>query len=165
MYGLNEAYLAVYEANKAETHLKMDDKDKQKRRNIRWADNSHGIDQSNTIMIRDPDTARLVNKMRVSRHKKSPSLERERTAGTRTNTFLDRQADKRENQEKLKKAFSLAENIEFVIESLITNGYVNDYNSAVSIIESMSDEWYYQILDETPYQIFGPAVRYVEDPT
>jgi hypothetical protein len=62
---LLEAYLAVYEANKAEVHLNMSKDDKQKRRNIRWADNAHGIDKDNTIMIRDKDTANLVNKMRV----------------------------------------------------------------------------------------------------
>lgn len=156
MNELTEAYLEIYEANRAEVHLKMSDKDKQNRRNIRWADNTHGIDRTNTIMVRDPDTAELVNKMRVSRHRKSPSLDKERTAGTRTGTYLDRQTDKREQQTKLNKAFSLAENIEFVIESLIADGYADSYDSAVSIMESMSEEWLYQILDEAPYQIYGP---------
>lgn len=154
MEGLSEAYLAVYEANRGEVYLNMDDDDKQKRRNIRWADNTHGIAKDNTIMIRDPDTARLVNKMRVSRHKKSPSLSRERTAGTKVNTFLDRQNDKREQQAKLNKAFSMAESNEFVIETLIDYGYADSYESAASIIEAMSDEWYYQILDEAPFDIY-----------
>ena len=153
---LLEAYLAVYEANKAEVHLNMSKDDKQKRRNIRWADNAHGIDKDNTIMIRDKDTANLVNKMRVSRHKKNPSLDKERTAGTKTNTYLHRQQDKRELQDKLKKAFSMSENIEYIIDILVSEGYVSDYESATRILEAMSDEWLVDILTEAPYQIYGP---------
>jgi len=145
---LFEAYLAVYEANKAEVHLNMSDKDKQKRRNIRWADNTHGIAKDNTIMIRDKDTANLVNKMRVSRHKKNPSLDKERTAGTKTNTYLDRQRDKKELQNKLKKAFSMSENIEYVLDILVSEGYASDYDSAACILEVMSDEWMVGILEK-----------------
>jgi hypothetical protein len=153
---LLEAYLGIYEANKAEVHLNMSDEDKQKRRNIRWADNAHGIDRDNTIMIRDNDTANLVNKMRVSRHKKNPSLDKEMTRGTVTNKYLHRQQDKKELQDKLKKSFSMSENIEYIIDMLVSEGYVNDYDSAACIIEAMSDEWIEDILTEAPFQIYGP---------
>jgi len=153
---LLEAYLGIYEANKAEVHLNMSDEDKQKRRNIRWADNAHGIDRDNTIMIRDNDTANLVNKMRVSRHKKNPSLDKEMTRGTVTNKYLHRQQDKKELQDKLKKVFSMSENIEYIIDMLVSEGYVNDYDSAACIIEAMSDEWIEDILTEAPFQIYGP---------
>ena len=150
---LLEAYLGIYEANKAEVHLNMSDEDKQKRRNIRWADNAHGIDRDNTIMIRDNDTANLVNKMRVSRHKKNPSLDKEMTRGTVTNKYLHRQQDKKELQDKLKKVFSMSENIEYIIDMLVSEGYVNDYDSAACIIEAMSDEWIEDILMEAPFDI------------
>jgi tRNA G10 N-methylase Trm11 len=101
---LIEAYLGIYdEENRGEVYLNMSPEEKQKRRNIRWADNTHGITPDNTIMIRDKDTANLVNKMRVSRHKKSPSLEKERTQGTVRNKYLHRQQDKKELRNKFRK--------------------------------------------------------------
>jgi hypothetical protein len=156
---LFEAYLAVYEANKAEVHLNMSDEDKQKRRNIRWADNAHGIDNDNTIMIRDKDTANLVNKMRVSRHRKNPSLDKERTRGTVTNKYLHRQQDKKELQNKLQKAFSMSENVEYILDILVSEGYVDNYDLAACILEAMSDEWLVGILDEKQVNTLNPKGR------
>jgi hypothetical protein len=146
---LIEAYLGIYnEENRGEVYLNMSPEEKQKRRNIRWADNTHGITPDNTIMIRDKDTANLVNKMRVSRHKKSPSLEKERTQGTVRNKYLHRQQDKKELRNKLEKLFSVAENIEYILDILVSEGFAVDYEGAECILEAMSDEWVDCILDE-----------------
>jgi hypothetical protein len=69
---------------------------------------------------------------------------------------LHRQQDKKELQDKLKKVFSMSENIEYIIDMLVSEGYVNDYDSAACIIEAMSDEWIEDILTEAPFQIYGP---------
>jgi hypothetical protein len=158
---LMEAYLDVYnEENKAEVYLNMSPEEKQKRRNIRWADNAHGITPDNTIMIRDKDTANLVNKMRVSRHKKSPSLEKERTRGTVSNKYLHRQQDKKELQNKLEKSFSVAENIEYILDVLVSEGFAVDYDGAESILEAMSDEWLDSLLSEAPFDIYRGSTTY-----
>jgi hypothetical protein len=158
---LMEAYLDVYnEENKAEVYLNMSPEEKQKRRNIRWADNAHGITPDNTIMIRDKDTANLVNKMRVSRHKKSPSLEKERTRGTVSNKYLHRQQDKKELQNKLEKSFSVAENIEYILDVLVSEGFAVDYDGAESILEAMSDEWLGSLLSEAPFDIYRGSTTY-----
>jgi hypothetical protein len=87
-------------------------------------------------MIRDKDTANLVNKMRVSRHRKNPSLDKERTRGTVTNKYLHRQQDKKELQNKLQKTFSMSENVEYILDTLVSEGYVDNYDSAACILEA-----------------------------
>jgi hypothetical protein len=41
-----------------------------------------------------------------------------------------------------------ARNEAYVLEHLISEGYADDYNSALAICESMSDEWFYSIISE-----------------
>jgi hypothetical protein len=43
------------------------------------------------------------------------------------------------------------EEIEYILNLLVTEGFTDNYDSVISIIESMSDEWFYQILDEAPW--------------
>jgi hypothetical protein len=104
MYGLNEAYRAVYEENELEKRARK---------------NKEALD---------------TGFMRLSPEQTKKESKRLEDLAARESSRLN----------------------EFVIESLITNGYVNDYNSAVSIIESMSEEWFESILQEAPWQIVGP---------
>jgi hypothetical protein len=48
------------------------------------------------------------------------------------------------------------EELEYIVDILVSEGYVNDYDSAACILEAMSDEWLVGILSEAPYQIYGP---------
>jgi hypothetical protein len=41
-----------------------------------------------------------------------------------------------------------------VLDYLITERYVNDYDSAARILEAMSDEWLVGILSEAPFDIY-----------
>jgi hypothetical protein len=48
------------------------------------------------------------------------------------------------------------EELEYIIDTLVSEGYVSDYDSAAYILEAMSEEWLESILMEAPYQIYGP---------
>ncbi len=48
------------------------------------------------------------------------------------------------------------EELEYIIDILVSEGYVDNYDSATYILEAMSDEWLVGILSEAPYQIYGP---------
>lgn len=138
-----------YEANKAERYFNMSDKQKEQRRNIRWADNTEGISKGNTDIVTDKDSIKYVNQMRLARHKKRPSLDKERTRGTYPDTYLEKQREKREvdNAANTIKKFT-REELEYILDVLVYEGYVDDYDGAMVIMEAMSDEWLEGILGE-----------------
>lgn len=51
------------------------------------------------------------------------------------------------------------EEFEYIIDILVSEGYADNYDSAASILEAMSDEWLVGILSEAPYQILEEAYK------
>lgn len=45
------------------------------------------------------------------------------------------------------------EELEYILDVLVSEGYVSDYDGAICILEAMSDEWIESILTEAPYDI------------
>jgi hypothetical protein len=48
------------------------------------------------------------------------------------------------------------EELEYILDILVSEGFVTNYDEAACIIEAMSDEWIEDILTEAPFQIYGP---------
>jgi hypothetical protein len=82
-------------------------------------------------------------------------------------TSVDREAPTRSKINQLKNALGdmegrnnikkfNREELEYIINTLVYEGYVSNYDSAAYILEAMSEEWLESILMEAPYQIYGP---------
>jgi hypothetical protein len=57
------------------------------------------------------------------------------------------------NSKKSKKPQMKKEELEYILDILVSEGFAVDYEGAVCILEAMSDEWVNYILQEAPYDI------------
>lgn len=48
------------------------------------------------------------------------------------------------------------EDLEYILDYLLDEGFANSYEAAESIMENMSTDWAFEILSEAPFQIYGP---------
>lgn len=78
------------------------------------------------------------------------SIDREATIKSKINKIKDKLGDLegRNNIRKFQR-----EELEYILNILVSEGYVSDYDGAICTLEAMSDEWIESILTEAPYDI------------
>jgi hypothetical protein len=52
------------------------------------------------------------------------------------------------------------EEIEYIINTLVSEGFAVDYDGAKCILEAMSDEWLNCILQEAPFDVYRGSTEY-----
>lgn len=169
MDGLFEAYLAVYEDDswKERNFKPLSDLKKSRvndflnRQLIKMTDYTNQADIARKE-LQNPDYSK------PQRVKIGPLLKRMKTGSrlmsnaqqSRENTIKHEIKDKKDKLARLEGQNNIRkfnrEELEHVLNILVSEGYVNDYDSAASILEAMSDEWLVGILSEAPFQIYGP---------
>lgn len=78
------------------------------------------------------------------------SVDREASLRTKRNEIKNKLADL-EGKNNIKKF--QREEFEYILDVLVCEGYVDNYDNAFYILEAMSDKWFESILMEAPYDI------------
>lgn len=165
MEELIEAYLGIYEEFKPLTP------DKEERVQNRVGELAREIQVSagNVRSLRKKPFAKFRPEVKkqissnISTAKRKQNLV-QNASDSLIRTSVDREASTRSKINQLKNALGdmegrnnikkfNREELEYIINTLVSEGYVDNYDSAAYILEAMSDEWLESILMEAPYDI------------
>ena len=105
------------------------------------------IYESTVMSVTSPEgKSRPLNATRAKPSRNLQGKERLDAARTIRQQKVDRRAPHIEK--KLKSKYNIPENYEAILSYLIDEGYAEDFDSAEGILNSMSDEWISEVLDE-----------------
>jgi hypothetical protein len=85
------------------------------------------------------------------------SIDREASTRSKINQLKNQLGDLegKSNIRKFKR-----EELEYILDVLVSEGFVNNYDSAHDILEAMSDEWLGSLLSEAPFDIYRGSTTY-----